>query len=285
MTNAASSHSLPLGQCKEGLELFDKLLVDLADRGDKMTDGSHDSSDGDHTSDSVYINEEEDDVSDEYENDPDGDDDHAEERDYQNMVKRTSYLHISDSPMPTTYQEALSEPRGLKHEQELGRPSLKRPSSDTPSTAPGKRPRHARARWGERRDETRYFDSLGSDDSLTKLRQLVDQTREMMNNLHERAAEREELVAMIANRPEWDQSVIANISERLKKLEELPAEVEFDIADIQDRLTSLEASHRLLSTLAMDAITQVRGISTLVHAVFGTESTMQGGMRPSQSHH
>lgn len=288
MTNAASNHSRPLDQCREGLELFERLLVDLADRGDRMTDGSHDSSDGDHTSDSDYVYEEEEDVSEEYESDADGDDDHAEERDYQNMVKRTSDLHISDSPMPTTYQEALSEPRRLTHEEELGRPSLKRPSSDTPSTAPGKRPKHARSRWDEvsplNRNATRYFDPPESDDPLIKLRRLVYQTREMMNNLHERAAEREELVAMIADRPEWDQSVIANISKRLKKLEDIPAKVRFDIADIQDRLTSLESKHAILHDLVTDTVRRVDGFWNLVHVIRRNKSTMQGGMEPSQSH-
>ncbi|KAH8667817.1 hypothetical protein BGZ61DRAFT_461181, partial [Ilyonectria robusta] len=142
----------------------------------------------------------------------------------------------------------------------LGRPSLKRPSSDTPSTAPGKRPKHARARWDEvsplDRNVTRYSDLPGSDDPLIKLRRLVYQIREMMNNLHERADKQERLVAMIADRPKWDPSVIANIPERLKKLEDIPAKVEFDIADIQDRLTSLESTNAILYDLVIDRYRQ-----------------------------
>ncbi|KAH7010166.1 hypothetical protein EDB80DRAFT_682636 [Ilyonectria destructans] len=293
MTNADSNHSLPHDQYMEDVEHFGVTPAELADRVDRMTDGGYDSDDGDHSSDGDYVDDEEDEdddsqlsfisveddnVSEQDGSDNDGDDDHTEELDYENMVELASYLHIRESPMPTTYQEALSDPRGLNHEQKLDRPSLKRPRSDTPSTAPGKRHKHNVTLREEtaqlNRNVAECVDIPGSYGPLTKLRQLVNQTREMMNNLHERAAEREELVAMIANRPEWDQTIIANIYERLKNLEDVPVTVEFDIADIQDRLTALEANHAILGRAIIDTANRVDGLSRLVNVVVGIDSDM-----------
>lgn len=290
MTNADSDHSLRHDQYMEDVEHFGVTPAELADRVGRMTDGSYDSDDGDDSSDSDYVDDDEDgsqlsvisveddDMSEQDGSDNDGDDDHTEELDYENMVELASYLHIRESPMPTTYQEARSDPRGLNHEQKLDRPSLKRPRSDTPSTAPGKRHKHT-VTLGEEtaqlnRNVAECVDIPGSYGPLTKLRQLVNQTREMVNNVHERAAEREELVAMIANRPEWDQTIIANIYERLKNLEDVPVTVEFDIADIQDRLTALEENHAIRNRAMIDTVNRVDGLSKLVNIVVGIDSEM-----------
>lgn len=281
MTNADPNHSLPHDQYMENLEPFGVTPAELADRVDRMTDGSYDSDyvdDDEDGSQLSFISLEDDDVSEQDESDNDGDDDHTEEQDYESMVELASYLHIRESSMLATYQEALSAPRGFNHEQELDRPSLKRSRSDTPSTAPGKRHKHT-VTLGEKtaqlnRNMAECVDIPGSYGPLTKLRQLVNQTREMMNNLHGRAAEREELVAMIANRPEWDQSIIANIYERLKNLEDVPVTVEFDIADIQDRLTALEANHAILNRAIIDTVNRVDGLSRLVNVVVGIDSEM-----------